>query len=80
MTPKEFKATRKGLGLSVNQLAAILDVSPVTIRRWEMSSGKASARKPDPIACRVLGWMDSGALYFWGWLVTDPQLHRIASQ
>ncbi len=40
MTPKEFKATRKGLGLSVNQLAAILDVSPVTIRRWEMSSGK----------------------------------------
>jgi DNA-binding transcriptional regulator YiaG len=80
MTPKEFKATRKGLGLSVNQLAAILDVSPVTVRRWEMTSGKASARKPDPIACRVLGWMDSGALYFWGWLVTDPQLHRIASQ
>ncbi len=70
MTPQEFKETRKGLGLSTKQLAAILDVSHVTIRRWEMSSGKPSARKPDPIACRVLGWMDSGALYFWGWLVT----------
>ena len=70
MTTNEFKETRKGLGLSTKQLAAILDVSPVTIRRWEMTSGKPSARKPDPIACRVLGWMDSGALYFWGWLVT----------
>jgi DNA-binding transcriptional regulator YiaG len=71
MTPKEFKETRNGLGLSTKQLAAILDVSPVTVRRWEMTSGKASARKPDPIACRVLGWMDSGALYFRGWLVTE---------
>ena len=60
MTPKEFKETRKGLGLSVNQLAAILDVSHVTIRRWEMSSGKPSSRKPDPIACRVLEWLEIG--------------------
>ena len=60
MTPKEFKETRKGLGLSVNQLAAILDVSHVTIRRWEMSSGKPSSRKPDPIACRVLEWLAIG--------------------
>jgi DNA-binding transcriptional regulator YiaG len=43
MTPAQ---SRNALGLSVNQFAAALGVSPVTVRRWEMSDDKPSHRKP----------------------------------
>ena len=35
MTPTEFKAARRGLGLSQNALAARMGVTGRTIRRWE---------------------------------------------
>ena len=57
MTPDEFKAARKTLGLSAAQLGSILDTDPRTVRRWEDESG---TRPPNPIACRVLEWMLDG--------------------
>ena len=57
MTPQQFKATRKNLGLSQSALANILNVNPRTVRRWEEDDG---TRPPNPIACRVLMWMLNG--------------------
>ena len=37
---------RRRLGLSVNQFAAALGVAPQTVRRWELSEGRASKREP----------------------------------
>ena len=62
MTAQEFKEARRKLGLSVNQLAAILDTNPVTIRKWETDPGHSTARSPNPIACQVLRWLESGEL------------------
>jgi DNA-binding transcriptional regulator YiaG len=58
----EFREARQKLGLSVNQLSAILDTNPVTVRRWEMDDNKATARDPNPIACQVLRWLNNGQL------------------
>ena len=62
MSPQEFKETRINLGLSINELAKILDTNTVSIRRWEMSDDKRTARAPNPIACQVLRWLNSGEL------------------
>ena len=35
MTPAEFKAARKALGLTVNAIASELRTNERTIRRWE---------------------------------------------
>lgn len=35
MTPAEFKAARKALGLTINALASELRTNERTIRRWE---------------------------------------------
>jgi DNA-binding transcriptional regulator YiaG len=40
------RAARLALGLTVNQFAAALGVSPITVRRWEMSPEKPSHRVP----------------------------------
>ena len=40
------RATRLALGLSVNQFAAALGVSPVTVRRWELDPARKSHRTP----------------------------------
>jgi transcriptional regulator with XRE-family HTH domain len=56
MTPEEFKKTREGLGLSLNQLSKILGVETRTIRKWE----DKTSLPPNPIASRVLGWMVDG--------------------
>lgn len=60
MTPAEFKAARKFLGLTQSQLGHILDTNPSTIRRWEMAPDVKSARPPNPVASRVMGWMLDG--------------------
>ena len=62
MTAQEFKEARRKLGLSVNELAAILDTNPVTIRKWETDPCHNTARAPNPIACQVLRWLESGEL------------------
>lgn len=54
-TPQRFKAARRKLKLSTRGLALIMNTDPVTVRRWEMV-GTASARRPDPQACRMLEW------------------------
>ena len=43
MTPAE---SRRALGMTVNQFADALGVSPITVRRWETSPDKASHRVP----------------------------------
>jgi len=43
MHPRE---ARLQLGLSVNDFAATLGVSAVTVRRWEMNPERASHRAP----------------------------------
>lgn len=55
MTPTAFKQARHTLGLSVSQLAHILDTEPRSVRRWEDGS-----RDPNPVACRVVAWMLDG--------------------
>lgn len=59
MTPHQFKQARHSLGLTLSQMAHILDVDPRTIRKWEADHG-GSARPPNPIACRVVSWMLDG--------------------
>lgn len=56
MTPEEFKETRRKLGLTLSQLAEILDVDARTIRKWEATHG-ANQRAPNPVAAKVMGWM-----------------------
>ena len=57
MTPQEFKEARHQLRLSIKELANILNVNARTVRYWEDEGG---ARPPNPIACRVLEWLENG--------------------
>jgi transcriptional regulator with XRE-family HTH domain len=54
MTPAELRAARKALGLSVVQMAAMLGVTPIQIRRMETAAGKASARPIMPTTERLM--------------------------
>jgi DNA-binding transcriptional regulator YiaG len=60
MTPKQFKAGRKLLGLSVTQLAHILNTAPDTVRKWEMPDDRSTSRGVNPVAQRVMRWMLAG--------------------
>lgn len=51
MTPRD---ARRQLGLSVNQFAAALGVAPQTVRRWELSEGRASKREPGAATMRLI--------------------------
>lgn len=62
MTSKEFREARLKLGLTLAALGKIIDTHPRTIRKWEADDDTNSARKPNPIACRVLQWLESGEL------------------
>lgn len=57
MTSKEFKQARVELGLSVSQLAYILNTNKRTVLKWESDTDE---RIPNPIAVRVLGWLQDG--------------------
>lgn len=59
MTPDQFKEARQSLGLTLSELAAILNTDPRTIRKWEAVHGN-SARAPNPVAVQVMGWMLGG--------------------
>lgn len=54
MTPAEIKEARQRLGLSVAQLAQLLDTDPQTIRRMEQSETAATFRKPAPRMVRLI--------------------------
>lgn len=54
MTPAEIKEARQSLGLSVGQLAALLDTDPQTVRRMEQREDASTFRKPAPRMARLL--------------------------
>ena len=60
MTPEQFKAGRRSLGLSVYQLGHIINTAPHTIRKWEMSEARSSGRSVNPVAARVMEWLLAG--------------------
>lgn len=55
MTGDEFKAARRTLGLSVNDLSFIINTSDRNIRRWEDGT-----RPPNPVAVEAMGWFLDG--------------------
>lgn len=54
MTPTEIKQARQSLGLSVAQIATLLDTDPQTIRRMEQSETANTFRKPAPRMVRLI--------------------------
>jgi DNA-binding transcriptional regulator YiaG len=60
MTPEEFKAGRKRLGLTVAELGRILDTLPQTIRKWESPEEASTSRSVNPVAAQVMRWMLAG--------------------
>ena len=54
MTPEEIKDARKRLGLTGNQLAALLDTDGQTVRRMEMSPEASTFRSPAPRIVRLI--------------------------
>lgn len=60
MSPEEFKEARRKLGLTQSQLAGVLDIAPQTIRKWEMSDERSTARSVNPVAARAMLWFLAG--------------------
>jgi DNA-binding XRE family transcriptional regulator len=54
MRPAQFKAARVALRYTQAALADHLDVSPSTIRRWEMEPSVKSSRKPNKFAVLIV--------------------------
>jgi DNA-binding transcriptional regulator YiaG len=54
MTPAEFRAARQSLGLSVNQMAALLEVRPVHVRKMELDESLPSNRRVMPITEKLV--------------------------
>ncbi len=59
MTSEQFKEARQSLSLSQYQLGEVLNTNPRTIS-WETRPDTATARSPNPVACRVMRWMLAG--------------------
>jgi len=54
MTPTEIKEARHKLGLSVADLARLLDTDAQTVRRMEQSETANTFRKPAPRMARLI--------------------------
>ena len=54
MTPFEIKHARHTLGLSVSDLARLLDTDPQTVRRMEQSETASTFRRPAPRMVRLV--------------------------
>lgn len=55
MTGPDMQYIRRGLGLSVGEMADVLDADEDTIEKWESGD-----RGPSPIVQTVLGWLRDG--------------------
>lgn len=60
MDPDEIKQARRKLGLTQAELAHVLGLSPVTLRRYEMHPDTNSARPVHPTVARALRWLLAG--------------------
>lgn len=60
MTPTEIKQARQSLGLSVADLARLLDTDPQTVRRMEQSETASTFRRPAPRMVRLITAYVSG--------------------
>lgn len=61
MTPEELKQARQSLGLSVREMAAMLETDPQTVRRMEIAPECSTFRAPATRMERVIrayldGW------------------------
>jgi len=54
MTPTAIKQARQSLGLSVADLARLLDTDPQTIRRMEQRDDASTFRRPAPRMVRLI--------------------------
>ena len=54
MTPAALKEARHTLGLSCQQLAALLDTDPQSIRRMEQRETAKTFRRPAPRMVRLI--------------------------
>jgi len=54
MNNVDMKNARKALGLSVNQMGAMLDTDGQSIRRMEMDPSNSTARSPAPRMIRLI--------------------------
>ncbi len=60
MTPQELKQARLDAGLSQYKMARALEVSEITIRKWEASS-EFTDRVKDNVELRVRRWQQGEA-------------------
>lgn len=60
MTKQQFRAGRLRLGLSVKQMAEILDTNASTIARWEAPESASTMTPLNPTAARVMQWLLDG--------------------
>ncbi len=61
MTPTDIKEARRKMGLSVADLARLLDTDPQTIRRMEQSETASTFRRPAPRMVRLIRLYLAGA-------------------
>ena len=54
MTPAEIKEARQKLGLSVAQLATMIDTDPLSVRRMEGNPEAKTHRLPAPRMVRLI--------------------------
>ena len=54
MTPADLKEARHAMGLSVADLARLLDTDPQTVRRMEQSETANTFRRPAPRMVRLV--------------------------
>jgi ribosome-binding protein aMBF1 (putative translation factor) len=54
MTPAEIKEARQKLGLSVAQLATMIDTDPLSVRRMEGNPDAKTHRHPAPRMVRLI--------------------------
>lgn len=60
MKPAELKEARHKLGLSVTDLARMLDTDPQTVRRMEQTEDANTFRRPAPRMVRLIAAYLSG--------------------
>ena len=70
MTPTELKEARQSLGLSVRQMAELLETDPQSVRRMEMSHERSTHRFPPPRVERLIrAYLDGYRPDDWPWEV-----------